>query len=189
MESLTFIQHKIREIRGQKVILDRDLAAMYGVETKVLNQSVKRNIERFPIDFMFQLDSQEVESLRSQIVTLKTGRGQHSKYLPYAFTEHGVTMLSSILKSPTAVQVNIAVVRAFVAMRKMVTEARIAPMAQLEEKIDKLAKYVEDILKDQNDINEDVQMQLDNISEVIAELQAQQKPNMPRKRIGFITGD
>jgi len=98
-------------------------------------------------------------------------------------------MLSSILKSPTAVQVNIAIVRAFVAMRQMVAEARIVPLAQLEEKIDKLAVYVEDILKDQNDINEDVQMQLDNISEVIAELQVHQKSNMPRKRIGFATGD
>lgn len=160
---------------------------MYGVETRVLNQAVKRNIERFPIDFMFQLDVQEVESLRSQFVTLKTGRGQHSKYLPYAFTEHGVAMLSSVLKSPTAVQVNIAIVRAFVAMRQIVAEARMVPMAQLEEKIDKLAVYVEGILKDQNDINEDVQMQLDNISEVIAELQVNQKSNMSRKRIGLTT--
>ena len=131
MESLTTIQHKILDIRGHKVILDRDLAAMYGVETKVLNQAVKRNIERFPIDFMFQLDVQEMESLRTQIVTLKIGRGKHSKYLPYAFTEHGVAMLSGVLKSPTAVQVNIAIIRAFVAMRQMVVEARVLPMVQL----------------------------------------------------------
>lgn len=93
---LTLIQKKIFVIRGHRVMLDRDLAEMYGVETRVLMQAVKRNAERFPFDFMFQLNKQGSESLRSQIVTLK--RGQHSKYLPYAFTEHGITMLSGVLK-------------------------------------------------------------------------------------------
>lgn len=105
---------------------------------------------------------------------------------PYAFTELGVAMLSSVLKSPTAIQVNIAIMRAFVMIRQMITEARTAPITQLEQKIDKLAVYVEDILKDQNDINDDMQMQLDNISEVIAELQVTQKlANKPRRPIGF----
>lgn len=187
MDSLTTIQDKILDIRGQKVILDRDLAAMYGVENRVLNQAVKRNIERFPNDFMFQLDSVEFEHWKSQIVISNADRMGLRKR-PFAFTELGVAMLSSVLKSPTAIQVNIAIMRAFVMMRQMVTEAKVTPIAQLERKIDKLAVYVEDILKDQNDINEEVQMQLDNISEVIAELQATQRHiTKPRPKIGFKT--
>lgn len=187
MDSLTTIQNKILDIRGQKVILDRDLALMYGVENRVLNQAVKRNIERFPNDFMFQLDTQEFENWKSQTVISNSDKMGLRKR-PFAFTELGVAMLSSILKSPTAIQINISIMRAFVMMRQMVTNAKNAPVAQLEQKIDKLAMYVEDVLKDQNDINEDMQMQLDNISEVIAELQASKAlSNKPRKRIGFYT--
>jgi phage regulator Rha-like protein len=98
-------------------MLDRDLAELYGVETKVLKQAVKRNINRFPDDFMFELSKKEYQSLRSQNVTLK--RGQHSKYLPFVFTEQGVAMLSSVLKSEKAVQVNIQIMRAFIMMRKI----------------------------------------------------------------------
>ena len=105
----------IRVIRGQQVMLDRDLAELYGVETKVLNQAVKRNLERFPEDFRFQLTKEECS--RSQIVTLNEGRGSNIKYLPYAFTEQGVAMLSGVLKSPAAVGVNISIMRAFVSMR------------------------------------------------------------------------
>lgn len=115
------ITSPILVIRGQKVMLDADLAALYTVDTKVLNQSVRRNIERFPEDFMFQLTAEEAASLRSQTVTLKKGRGQHRKYLPYAFTEQGVAMLSSVLNSPRAIQVNIEIMRAFVRLRQMVT--------------------------------------------------------------------
>ena len=104
-------------IRSQKVMLDRDLAELYGVQTKVLKQAVRRNIERFPPDFMFELTDEEQKSLRSQIVTLK--RGQHSKYLSFAFTEQGVTMLSSVLNSDRAVQVNIQIVRVFTKFRRM----------------------------------------------------------------------
>jgi len=105
---LQLIQSKILEIRGQKIMLDRDLAMLYGVETRVLNQAVKRNIERFEgEDFMFQLSKKEADNcLRSQIVTLKSGRGQHRKYAPYAFTELGVAMLSSVLNSKTAIEAN-----------------------------------------------------------------------------------
>jgi hypothetical protein len=102
---IELIASKIYLIRGIKVMLDRDLAELYGVETKVLKQAVRRNIDRFPDDFMFTLIKDEYQSLRSQNVTLK--RGQHSKYLPFAFTEHGVLMLSSVLNSERAVQVNI----------------------------------------------------------------------------------
>lgn len=105
-------------LRGHKVLLDADLAVLYGVDTRTLNQAVQRNVERFPSDFMFQL-SEEEAALRSQVVILKKGRGQHRKYLPYAFTEQGVAMLSSVLRSPQAVQVNIEIMRAFVRMRQL----------------------------------------------------------------------
>ncbi len=187
MQDISLIQNKILEIRGQRVLLDRDIASMYGVETKVLNQAVKRNLERFPEDFMFQLTEDENTALRSQIVTLKNGRGQHSKYTPYAFTELGVAMLSSVLRSPIAIQVNMAIMRAFVLMRQKVTEARETPIAQLEKKIDKLAAEVEDILRDQNDTNEELQMQIDCVSQALADLQANNKTLPPRRRIGYIT--
>ena len=109
------IEPLIKIIRGQQVMLDRDLATLYGVETKRLNEQVKRNIKRFPEDFMFQLTKDEC--LRSQIATLNEGRGQHLKYMPYVFTENGVAMLSSVLRSDTAIEVNIRIIRAFVSMR------------------------------------------------------------------------
>ena len=109
------IRQRIRTIRGVQVMLDRDLAELYGVETKALNQAVKRNADRFPSDFMVQLTKEEC--LRSQIVTLNERRGKHLKYLPYAFTESGIAMLSSVLRSPTAIQTNIRIMRAFVVMR------------------------------------------------------------------------
>mgnify|MGYP003427134248 FL=1 len=112
---LVRIQSLIYEIRGYKVMVDRDLAKLYGVETKVLNQAVKRNIKRFPEDFMFQLTHEEC--LRSQFVTLNTKQGHHLKYLPYAFTEQGVAMLSSVLRSDAAIEVNIRIMRAFVSIR------------------------------------------------------------------------
>lgn len=109
------IQSLIKEIRGLHVMLDKDLAALYGVEAKVLNQAVKRNIERFPEDFRFQLTKEEC--LRSQFVTLNEKQGHHLKYMPYAFTEQGVAMLSSVLHSKTAIEVNIRIIRAFVSLR------------------------------------------------------------------------
>ena len=129
------IETKILLIRRQKVMLDTDLAAMYGVSVKVLNQAVKRNIERFPEDFMFQLTPEEAVRLRSQIVTLETGRGHYRKYLPYAFTEQGVAMLSSVLHSPRAILVNIEIVRAFVRLRQI-----LASHADLARKLDALEK-------------------------------------------------
>jgi len=126
-------------LRGHKVILDSDLAVLYGVENKALHQAVQRNIERFPPDFMFQLTEEEMARLRSQTVTLKKGRGQHRKYLPYAFTEQGVAMLSSVLRSPQAVQVNIEVMRAFVRLRQllMTNEDLATKLAALERKYDR----------------------------------------------------
>jgi phage regulator Rha-like protein len=113
------ISRRIFNIRGHRVMLDADLAELYDVPTKRLNEAIKRNAVRFPEDFMFQLSHEEVDSLRSQNATLETGRGKHRKYSPFAFTERGVAMLSGVLHSPRAVQVNIAIMRAFVRMRKM----------------------------------------------------------------------
>ena len=112
------IEGMIHEVRGAQIIIDRDLAKLYGVETKALNQAVKRNIDRFPEDFMFRLTKDEC--LRSQIVTLNTGQGEHLKYMPYAFTENGVAMLSGVLRSETAVAVNIRIMRTFTTLRKSV---------------------------------------------------------------------
>ena len=133
------IENKIYLIRGQKVMLDSDLAALYEVETRTLIQAVKRNISRFPSDFMFQLNFQDVAALRSQIVTLKKGRGEHRKYAPYVFTENGVAMLSSVLNSERAVQVNIAIMRVFVKLREMIaTNKELAhKLGLLERKIEK----------------------------------------------------
>ena len=114
------VQRRIIAVRGVQVMLDRDLAALYGVETRVLNQAVRRNIGRFPEDFMFQLSKEDC--LRSQIVTLNEARGKHLKYLPYAFTENGIAMLSSVLRSETAIDVNIRIMRAFTAMRRFVSD-------------------------------------------------------------------
>src|SRR5680860_487112 len=136
------IENKIFFVRGKKVMMDKDLAELYGVETKVLNQAVKRNIKRFPYDFMFYLSKQEIAVweeyfLRSQIVTLKKGQGEHKKYLPYCFTEQGVAMLSSVLKSERAIAVNIQIIRTFTKLREM-----LATNKELREKIEKLeGKY------------------------------------------------
>ena len=144
------IQDTILLIRGKRVILDHDLARLYGVTTKVLNQAVKRNLDRFPEDFMFQLTKGEAEEWqrrnrsRSQIVTLKKTRGSNIKYQPYAFTEHGILMLSSVLKSPRAVQVNIQIMRTFVRLREMLVsnETLNQRLDELEEKYDSKFKIV-----------------------------------------------
>ncbi len=131
------ISQKIYIIRGQRVLLDSDLAALYGVTTKVFNQAVRRNIRRFPEDFLMCLTNQEVAALRSQIVTLKTGRGKHSKYRKLAFTEHGAVMAATVLNCPRAVQMSVYVVRAFVRLR-----ALLASNTQLARKLDTLEKSV-----------------------------------------------
>ena len=115
--AIEVIATRIQELRGKKVMLDRDLAKLYGVKVKRLNEQVKRNMKRFPDDFMFQLSWKEIESLRSQFVTLK--QGQNIKYLPYVFTEQGVAMLSSVLNSERAIQVNILIMRAFTKLREI----------------------------------------------------------------------
>jgi hypothetical protein len=141
------IQQRILLIRGQKVMLDSDLAELYEVTTRALNQAVKRNIGRFPADFMFQLNYQEVRSSRSQIVTLK--RGQNIKYLPHAFTEQGVAMLSSVLRSERAIQVNVEIMRTFVLLREMIASHKdlARRLSELEMKYDAKFKSVFDAIR------------------------------------------
>jgi phage regulator Rha-like protein len=118
--AVQLIERRIYLVRGKKVMVDSDLAELYGIETKMLNRAVRRNVDRFPEDFMIQLKAEEAESLRFQIGTLEpAGRGQHRKYLPYVFTEQGVAMLSSVLNSKRAIEVNIAIMRVFVNLRDM----------------------------------------------------------------------
>lgn len=185
MDQLQTIQSKIYEIRGQRVMLDRDLAEMYGVETRTLNQAVKRNIERFPEDFMFQLTKEEC--LRSQIVILNAEQGKHLKYMPYAFSEMGVAMLSSVLRSRTAIQVDINIMRAFVAVRQLIANPPTDKNSLLQREVKELKEYIEEMFADQNDINEDTRMQLELINRTFAELRVQKKlSSTPRRPIGFI---
>ena len=143
------IEKRILLLRGQKMMLSMDLAELYGVAPKVLVQAVKRNSKRFPCDFMFQLNLQEVRSLRSQIVTSNKGRGGQ-RYLPYAFTEQGVAMLSSVLNSERAVQVNIEIMRAFVKLREMIASNKelAKRLDELEKKYDSQFKVVFDAIRE-----------------------------------------
>lgn len=190
MNDIQTIQSRIYEIRGQRVMLDRDLAELYHVTTGNLNKAVKRNIRRFPPDFMFQLTPDEWELLKFQIGILKNGRGQHTKYLPYAFTEQGLAMLSGILNSDIAIDVNINIMRAFVAIRRMAASLpkpdASTDVAQLRKDFEELKLDIEEILNDQNDINESTRAQLDAITEALAELQSKDVQQKPRRRIGFI---
>jgi len=181
------IQKKIYNIRGYNVMLDFDLAERYGIETRVLKQSVRRNIERFPDDFMFELTRDEYNRLRSQFVTLEIGRGKYSKYLPFAFTEQGVAMLSTVLNSKTAIAMNINIMRAFVAVRQLILNPPINEVKELQYQVRRLKEYVEEIFTDQNDINEDTRIQLELINQSLAELQAKKNESeKPRRPIGFV---
>ena len=179
------IRNKVYIIRGQQVMLDRDLAEIYGYEVKKLNQQVKRNIERFPEDFMFQLATSEIESVRSQIVTSNKGG---IRYMPFAFTEMGVAMLSSVLRSGSAIQVNIAIMRAFVAMRNYLTQAsqHSAELAEMRSRLQLIEHEVRENLKAMNDMSEDIGKDIDAIYEAIGALsvklpQIRQEP----QKIGF----
>ena len=175
-------------IRGQKVMLDRDLAALYGVKTKRLNEVVKRNMKRFEgDDFMFRLTKDEAEYTRSrsQIATLNNGRGSNIKYLPYAFTELGVAMLSSVLTSETAININRDIMRAFVTFNHMTIRPLPEDNTELRAEIQALRDQMNEILADQNDINESTRAQLDAISTALAELQSERPRESKRRPIGF----
>ncbi len=183
MDELARIKSLIYEIRGVKVMLDKDLAELYHVTTGNLNKAVKRNIKRFPPDFMFQLTREEWASLRFQIGILDVGRGQYTKFLPHAFTEQGLAMLSGVLNSDIAINVNISIMRAFVSLRQV---AAIVKQSDLSEMRKDILAYIDDILADQNDINESTRAQLDAISTALAELQAKPAASKPRRPVGFI---
>ena len=157
MEQLDVIRNKIYEIRGQKVMLDFDLAEMYGIETRVLKQAVRRNLKRFAgEDFMFELTQEDLS--RSQIVILKKGRGSNLKYAPFAFTELGVAMLSSVLNSDTAIEINRGIMRAFVAIRQTISAPPSNKLSELQQEVKELKEYMEEVFTDQNDINENTHM-------------------------------
>ena len=170
------IAQAIFVIRGQKVIIDADMGELYEVTTKRFNEQVRRNLERFPQDFMFQLTQQEWDALRSQFATLKTGRGQHRKYLPYAFTEHGAIMAATILNSPRATEVSVYVVRAFVRLREV-----LASNKELALKLSELESRIGRKL-DSHD------QAIAGILNAIRELM--RPPEPPKKRpIGFVTSE
>ena len=196
-QQLVHIQNLIYEVRGKSVMLDFDLAMMYQVETKNLKRAVRRNIERFPSDFMFELTKNEWELLRCQIGTLKNedteqenlrhqfgtskndSRGQHPKYLPYAFTEQGVAMLSGLLNSNVAIQVNIIIMRAFVAFRQLLLSEP-DRITKLQIDLAKLKMHIDNI-------NEDTQKQIDIINETLTEMQTPKLLDRPRQKIGYFT--
>ena len=156
MDELLIIQNKIYEIRGQKVMLDFDLAEMYDTETKYLKRSVKNNLRRFPSDFMFELTKEEWEDLRCRISTSKRGG---TRYMPYAFTEHGVAQLSSVLNSNIAIDVNIQIIRAFIAVRQLIANPPVDRISELQVEVKELKQYLEEVFADYNDINDDTRMQ------------------------------
>ena len=181
------VQQRIFIVRGQQVMLDSDLAQLYGVETKILNQSVKRNIERFPIEFMFKPNNQELANLKSQIVTTSWGGDRR---VPYLFTEQGVAMLSAVLKSPTAISVSIGIMNAFVAARKLMLQNREHELAisELRMKMQMLEDALEKNLGAVNDLSEEMRAELDNIYNVIGALSLKyQEPPKSQKRnpIGY----
>lgn len=182
------VRHIIYNVRGENVILDKDIASLYGVTTGALNQAVKRNSNRFPEDFMFQLTEQEWESLKSQIVIAKGGRGG-SRSLPYAFTEHGVLMLASVLRSDIAAQVSINISRTFAEMRRYIvsTEHLSSEIAEIRTKIELLETRCEDSLAAVNDLSEDLQKEIENLYNAIGALSVQSTPlsKGKRNRIGF----
>ena len=192
MDELINIQDFIHVIRGQRVMLDRDIAAFYGVETKRLNEKVKRNPKRFAgEDFMFQLTKEELDELlsRSQFATMKKGRGSNIKYLPYAFTLLGISMLSSVLESDSAIEANRRIMRAFVTFHQIKSLPPAEAYDELKKEIANLRQEMDEILADQNDINESTRAQLDAISTALAELQASRSQNATlktRRPIGFI---
>ena len=179
---LQTIQNKIYEIRGQKVMLDFDLAEMYGTETAQLKRAVRRNKKRFDgEDFMFEVTRDELS--RCQIGTLNKSRGSNIKYLPFAFA-----MLSSVLTSETAIEINKGIMRAFVAVRQLISNPPVNDLGKLQSEIQELKGYIEEVFTGYNDINDDTRMQIELINRTLAELQTKEKDaSKPRNPIGFNT--
>ncbi len=183
---LQIIQDKIYEIRGQRVMLDFDLAELYGTETKYLKRSVKNNLKRFPSDFMFELTKEEYDSLRCRNCTSNQRGG--NRYMPFAFTELGVAMLSSVLNSKTAIEINRNIMRAFVAIRNytLQTITSSIEIKELQERIKSLEMANEETLCAINDLSEDTQKSLDDIYIALSELATKKKNNAKKPKIGYI---
>lgn len=192
MEDLQEIKIRIYTFRGKQVLLDRDLAEMYGVEVSQLKRAVRRNIERFPEDFAFELNNSEFNelkmSIRCQNGTFNIEAKDLPKYAPIVFTEQGVAMLSGVLKSPIAIQVNIRIMRAFVAIRQQIAQGRNSPEV-LEYRIKRLEEAFEESLRDRNDIDEDTRMRLELIEESIAELRSDPSTRRSRTPIKGFSAD
>lgn len=190
MEQLQLIQSKIYEIRGQKVMLDFDLAEMYGIETRVLKQAVRRNLKRFEgEDFMFELTKEELS--RSQIVTLNKGRGGNIKYMPFAFGELGVAMLSSILNSDAAIEINRSIMRAFVSVRQYLSVATstVQEIEELKKRMKALEEGNEDTIAAVNNLSEDTRKELDDIYLALSQLADKQKlseKKAKRRPVGYL---
>lgn len=192
-DELILVQDLIHEIRGKKVMLDFDLAKLYQIETRALKQAVRRNLERFPDDFMFVLTQEEHKSLklnmRSQFVTSNEGISDYTRYAPFAFTEQGVAMLSSVLKSNVAIAANIAIMRAFVRVREylLTTSTLSAELKELRARVDLLQIQQEENLGAINDLSEDVRREIGSLCVAISELadKLEEKKKEPRRRIGF----
>ena len=185
-ESIVPVQNLIYEIRGKRVMMDYDLAKLYNVETRALNQAVKRNIKRFPPDFMFQLTEEEWLTNSSQFVT---SSHRPKTALPYAFTEQGVAMLSGLLHSDIAIEANIAIMRAFVRVREYLSAASSlsAEIQTLKARVDLLQLQQEDNMAAINDLSEDVRQDIESLCIAIGELAAkiEERKNQPRTQIGF----
>lgn len=194
------IENIIYDVRGVKVMLDYDLATIYGVETRTLNQAVKRNIERFPEDFMFMLSDKEWRNLQANLLTtnmtsqtvISSINKRKKSTPPYAFTEHGAVMLASVLRSPSAIQMSVMVTRAFIAMRQTLSamQSMDLKVEQLSHKVDQLNAHVEEILHDQNDINQlqsqfnnELALQIEVINDALDQLR--EMKDEPSKPIGF----
>ena len=178
------IKHRIYEVRGLRVMLDRDLAELYNVETRALNQAVRRNIDRFPEDFMFVMTDDEMNAWKSQIVMSNSIR-MGMRRPPVVFTELGIAMLSSVLRSETAIQVNINIMRAFVMIRQAVAawQDTNLKVEQLSHKVDSLNARVDEILHEQNENNMEMAVQIGALNDALDQLR--EKPSTLRKRIGF----
>jgi hypothetical protein len=177
---LEAVTPRIATVRGQRVVIDADLAALYGVPTKCFNEAVKRNLAKFPADFMFALTQDEWDCLRSQIATLNVGRGRHRKYLPYAFTEHGALMAATVLNSPRAVDVAIYVVRAFVRLREVA-----ATHGDLAQRLDDLESKTEALAESHDSVSSDTRAQVKPVFDALRALMA--PPETPKRPIGFVT--
>ena len=185
---LQVIQNKIYEVRGQKVMLDFDLAELYGSETKRLKEAVRRNLKRFPSDFMFELTKEEFESLRSQIASSNKRGG--TRYMPFTFTEQGVAMLSSVLNSEYAIEINISIMRAFVTVRQYLSSlnSTTKEIEELKQRMKMLEEGNEDTIAAVNDLSEDTRKELDDIYLALSQLAEKQKhvnKQTERRPMGF----